>query len=405
MDLRGTTGESALEPGSALDRFLRALGVDAARVPGDEQERLDLYRSLTAELDVVVLLDDAASFTQVRPLISASPSALTVVTSRDPLRGLVEEYGAVVVSVPPLDDANSLRLLRAVAGLDDAADPYVAPVSDADLEARVRRCSGIPIAVRIEAARLAVGEPEALAEPAVPEGSGAPSLLAGYRDLPPEAVRLHRLLCVHPWPSITAGPAAAALAVDEPTGASLLRTLFEANLLERARGGTSAAPRYRVHDRVREEVVRGITTVGDASEASAAVRAIVRWYLAFAVEADWQVILRWHLGPLHAPLDERRRVAEHAGEPERGSYPDRNAALAALEAELDNLVEAVRATDQHLLHDLESQLCEALWSVFFRRGHHQEWIAVHRLAWESRPRRRAATFGCRRGYASNSPSA
>jgi tetratricopeptide (TPR) repeat protein len=379
-DLRGSTGESAVEPGSVHDRFLRALDIDASAIPGDEQARLDLYRGLTAELDLVLLLDDAASVAQVRPLISASPGSLTIVTSRDPLQGLVQEYGATVVRIPPLDDANSLRLLRAVAGLDDPADSFATPVSAAELEARVRRCAGLPIAVCIEAARLAVGDLDQSAEATSPAAqSSGPDLLAGYRDLPPEAVRLHRLLCAHPWPSVTAGPAAAAAGVDDEATAAMLNRLFQANLLERAPGSTALSPRYRVHDRVREEACRRVGTVAEAAEAVAATRAIVCWYLAFAVLADWQVIARWHLGPLYEPLDERRRAAERTGVPEQTRYADKGEALKALESELDNLVEAVRAADRHLFYDLVCQLCEAQWSVLFRRGHHQEWIAVHRL--------------------------
>jgi hypothetical protein len=128
-DLRGSTGEGAVEPAAALERFLRAIEGDTAAIPGDEQARLDAYRGLTAELDLVVLLDDAASFAQVRPLISASPGSLTIVTSRDPLPGLVEEFGATVVRVERFDDANSLKLLRRVAGLDDPLGPVAASVS------------------------------------------------------------------------------------------------------------------------------------------------------------------------------------------------------------------------------------------------------------------------------------
>ena len=379
-DLRGSTGESAVESGSALERFLRALGVDATRLPGDEQALVDLYRNLTAELELVVLLDDAASFAQIRPLISTAPSSLTIVTSRDPIQGLVEEHGAMVVRIPPLDDANSLKLLRAVAGLDDPADPGAASASAVELEDRVRRCAGLPIAVCIEAARLVVGYAAQAPEGPLPIAQAAgPDLLAGYRDLSPEAVRLHRLLCAHPWPSITAGPAAAAVGVEVETAAAMLEVLFRANLLERALGTTAEVPRYRVHDRVREQAGACVKTAGDAAEAVAATRAIVRWYLAFAVLADWQVIPRWHLGPLYEPLDAQRREAGLMGSPEPTHYPDKGAAIAALESEFDNLVEAVRAADRHLFYELVGQLCEALWSVLFRRGHHQEWIAVHRL--------------------------
>ena len=386
VDLRGSTGESAVEPGSALERFLRALEVDGARIPGDEQARGDLYRSRVAELDLVVLLDDAASFAQIRPLISTAASSLTIVTSRDPIQGLVEEFGAMVVRIPPLDDAHSLALLRAVAGLDDdPVDPATATATTMattsmpapELEARVRRCAGIPIAVCIEAARIVVGEPDQSAE--IVASAAGPDLLAGYRDLPPETVRLHQLLCAHPWPSITAGSAAAALGVEDSVAAAMLDRLFQANLFERAPGTTAQVPRYRVHDRVREEAAGRLRTVGDAAEAVAATRAIVCWHLAFAVLADWQVIPRWHLGPRYEPLDEQRREAERTGTPEPAPYPDKGAALTALEAELGNLVEAVRAADRHLFYDLVAQLCEAQWSVFLRRGHYEECVAVHRL--------------------------
>ena len=376
VDLRGTTGEGAVDPASALTRFLRALGVAASDIPGDDEAQLDLYRMLTADLGLVVLLDDAASVAQIRPLISASPNSLTIVTSRDPLRGLVEQYGAAIERIPPLDSANSLKLLRAVAGLDDdsAEADGVAP---ADLDERASRCAGLPIALCVEGARYAVGE--GADEPARREASEAPAsrgpasqsqgldLLAAYQDLPSQTARLHRLLCAEPWPFITAGPASAVAGVDEVTAAQMLGRLYDANLLEPAPGNSAASPRYRIHDLVREQAGRRTLTEDGPTEIVAAARAGVSWYLAFAVLADWQVIDRWRLGPLYAPLRER---TAYAGDTD---------ALDALESQLDNLVEAVRVADRHMFYDLVTQLCESLWSVFFRRGHHQEWIAVHRL--------------------------
>lgn len=367
-DLRGTTGEGAVDPSSALTRFLRALGVAASDIPGDEEAQLDAYRMLTADLGLVVLLDDAASVAQVRPLISASPNSLTIVTSRDPLRGLVEQYGAAIERIPALDAANSLRLLRAVAGLEDDA------AAATDLDARAVRCAGLPIALCVEGARYAIGEDA----DELPESQGL-DLLAAYQSLPPDLVRLHRLLCTEPWPSITAGPASAVAGVDEGTAGRMLDRLYLANLLERAPGNTAASPRYRVHDLVREEANRRALTEDGPREIVAAARAVVSWYLAYAVLADWQVIARWHLGPRYAPLDERRSAAVRAGVPTETAYASDTDALDAIETELDNLIEAARVAERHLFYDLVTQLCESLWSVFLRRGHHQEWITVHRL--------------------------
>jgi len=364
-DLRGTTGEGAVDPSSALTRFLRALGVTASDIPGDEEAQLDAYRMLTADLGLVVLLDDAASVAQVRPLISASPHALTIVTSRDPLRGLVERYGAAIERIPALDAANSLKLLRAVAGLEDSGE------TASDLDARASRCAGLPIALCVEGARYAIGEDADSGADELPASQGL-DLLAAYQSLPPDLVRLHRLLCTEPWPSITAGPASAVAGVDEETTAWMLNRLYTANLLEPAPGNTAASPRYRVHDLVREEANRRALTEDGPRALVAAARAMVSWYLAYAVLADWQVIARWHLGPLYQSLDERRAVVEVA-------YASDTDALDALESQLDNLVEAASVADRHMFYDLVPQLCESLWSVFFRRGHHQEWITVHRL--------------------------
>lgn len=60
-------GGAPADPMEILGRFLRALGVPPQRIPAAVDERTDLYRSLTAERRLVVLLDDAATAAQARP--------------------------------------------------------------------------------------------------------------------------------------------------------------------------------------------------------------------------------------------------------------------------------------------------------------------------------------------------
>jgi tetratricopeptide (TPR) repeat protein len=382
VDLRGSTGEGAVEPAAALERLLREIEGGDGRILGDERWRLDAYRRLTAGMDLLFLLDDAASFAQVRPLISASPTSLTIVTSRDPMPGLAQEFGATIVRVPRFDDANSLKLLRRVAGLDDLVDPSATPVSAAQLEAVIRQCAGLPLAVCIMAARIAVGDVDLdqYLESAGSTGAPArPDVLAGYRSLPPEAVRLHRLLCYRPWPSITAGPAAAAIGVHAEVAEPLLELLLDVGLLEQAQGSTVEKPRYKVPKLVREEALRMVRTPHDVQGAVAGTRAMVCWYLAFAVFADWEVNGRWRLGPLYEPLEKARDEARRTRFPEPRRYADKVAALAALEGEFGNLEEAVRAAADQRLHGLVSQLCEALWGFFLMRGRAVECVAVHRF--------------------------
>jgi tetratricopeptide (TPR) repeat protein len=380
VDLRGSTGEGAVEPAAALERLLQAIQGEDARIPGGEQARQDSYRRLTDDLSLVILLDDAASLAQVRPLLSASPTALTIVTSRDPLPGLVQEFGATVVRVQPFDDANSLKLLRALTGLDDPLNPSAAKISASDLEAVIRGCAGLPLAVCIEAARLAVGNLDQVPEPQRPSAEpAAPDVLTGYRGLAPEAVRLHRLLCHRPWPSITAGPAAAAIGADAQTAGDLLARLCAVGLLDQAQGTTPERPRYCVPKRVREQALRLVRTPHDVGEAVAGTRAMVSWYLAFAVFADWEVNSRWRLGPRYEPLAQARDEAGRMDLPEPRRYSGEAAALAVLDKEFDNLVEAVQAAaDQHL-DALVPQLCEAMWGFFLMRGRFAECVAVHRL--------------------------
>ena len=71
IDLRGWAYSEPILPIEALGRFLRALGIAAERVPTDVDEAAALYRSLLAGKRALVLLDNAVSADQVRPLLPA----------------------------------------------------------------------------------------------------------------------------------------------------------------------------------------------------------------------------------------------------------------------------------------------------------------------------------------------
>lgn len=380
-DLRGSTGESPADAAAVLARFLRALGVKPSELPNDDEGLLDLYRALTTDRALVVILDDADTAAQALPLVCASPRSLTVVTSRDPLHGLVAGLGASIERIPPLDAQNSRRLLLAVAGLGDGGDGASPPTPD-DLDDRLARCGGRPLALCLEGANIAVGgQPPGADVTQRPDPADAEQrLLVSYRDLPVRAVRLHRLLCTQPWPSIAAAPAAAVIGVDETTAEELLALLARASLLDRIAASSSASPRYKAPGMVREAAARRALAEDGAAGVVAAEQAMIEWYLAFAVHADWQVRDRWHIGPLYVPLDAERAEAGRGGRP-AASYPyaSEGDALDALENELESLMECVRVADRRSLHGIASQLCESQWSVFLQRGYPRECVAAHRL--------------------------
>ena len=69
VDLHGYDPADPLPVAHALAGFIRALGVTGQDMPADEAGRAALYRSLLSQRSVLVLLDNASSAKQVRPLL------------------------------------------------------------------------------------------------------------------------------------------------------------------------------------------------------------------------------------------------------------------------------------------------------------------------------------------------
>ncbi|MDX3111218.1 BTAD domain-containing putative transcriptional regulator [Nonomuraea angiospora] len=136
----------ARPPGAVLEDLLRSLGCPDGAVPPGLDERVRLYRSMTARKRLLVVLDDAADEAQVRPLLPTGPGSLTLVTSRSPLAGL-EAARAYEMGV--LDGDEAVAMLGEVAGHERVrAEP------EAALRI-VRLCGHLPLALRIAGSRLA----------------------------------------------------------------------------------------------------------------------------------------------------------------------------------------------------------------------------------------------------------
>jgi tetratricopeptide (TPR) repeat protein len=86
VNLRGTEAQ-ARDPAEVLAEFLRALGVEGSAVPERLEERMRLFRAWLADWRVLVVLDNAASEAQVRPLLPGGPGCGVLVTSRTRLGG------------------------------------------------------------------------------------------------------------------------------------------------------------------------------------------------------------------------------------------------------------------------------------------------------------------------------
>jgi DNA-binding SARP family transcriptional activator/tetratricopeptide (TPR) repeat protein len=257
VNLRGFgPAGTALDPAQALSGFLDALGVPAARVPADPDARAGLYRSLLAGKRVLVVLDNARSADQVRPLLPGSPGCLAIVTSRDQLAGLVAAEGARPLPVDLLTTADARELLTRRLGEARVAGE---PEAVGDI---IAACARLPLALTIAASRAATSPGFPLAAVAAELGEACCALDPfdggdhatdvravfswSYRALSPDAARLFRLLGLHPGPDIPVAAAASLAAVPLSRARMLLAELTRAHLLAEPDPG-----RYALHDLLR----------------------------------------------------------------------------------------------------------------------------------------------------------
>lgn len=249
VNLRGQDEVRAMTPQEALMLVLKGLGAENAS--GSLDEQVALYRSLVADRKLLLLLDNAASAEQVRPLLPASAGALTVVTSRGDLRGLTLN-DADLVRLPTLTDEGGMRLLERVLG---AARVRAEKEAAAAL---VRLCGGLPLALRIAAADLRAQDDMSIADKVARLGEdrlgelevpGDPAAAVGvvfdqsYAALPEDVRLVLRRLGVLPGADFTAHDAAAISGM--PDVGRHLDQLVSVHLVERR------DDRFGLHDLLR----------------------------------------------------------------------------------------------------------------------------------------------------------
>ncbi|SFM87875.1 DNA-binding transcriptional activator of the SARP family [Pseudonocardia ammonioxydans] len=255
VDLRGAEADPR-DPADVLAQFVRALSARGATVPEQLDERAALYRSLVAGRRLLLVLDNAAAESQVRPLLPGDAGCAVLVTSRTPLSGLA---GAVRVDLDVLEPDQSLQLLsRLVSPERVDGEPQAA-------EQIVRWCGRLPLAIRVVGARLATrphwtlarmaellsDEHRRLDELAVGDLEVRASLALSCAGLDPAARRAFRLLGVLDVPDFAPWVVAALLDVPRERADQLIEQLLDAQLLELAGPVGGEQARYRFHDLIR----------------------------------------------------------------------------------------------------------------------------------------------------------
>ncbi|MEV6598729.1 tetratricopeptide repeat protein [Actinoplanes sp. NPDC051346] len=288
VNLRGYDAEQPVAVADALAGFLTALGVRGPEIPPGTDERAGRYRSELTGRRMLVLLDNASSVEQVRPLLPGTGSCLVLITSRDSLPGMVAVHGAERVNLDLLPLPDAVALLRKLIGarVDREAD------AAADLAAA---CARLPLALRIAAELGAERTDVPLAELVAELGDHRLDLLdAGgdpraevravfswsYENLPAGAARTFRLLGLHPGETAHVDAVAALTDTDAAEARRWLGVLARASLVQAGRGG-----RYGMHDLLRVYAAELATGHEAEPDRRAAVTRLFDHYLAGSVAA------------------------------------------------------------------------------------------------------------------------
>lgn len=374
VDLRGHTSAGPADPAEALGQFLRALGADS--VPADLAEQASLWRSYTAGLRIAVMLDNAFTAAQIRPLLPGGPGSLVVVTSRRTLSGLGMD-GAKFHRLQALGQAAGVELLTRGIGEDRVANELPAARRIVSL------CAGLPLAVCLVSARLASRprQPvEAMARALTPddgrlaalemegEATVRNALDASYAVLTAEAALLYRRLGVSPALTFDTLAAAAACGRSEQWAERYLDELLEANLVEDTGPDT-----YRFHDLVRVHAHDRAASDDTAPIREEALRRICDWYLGTATAAQAR------LTPAQFNLERTYAFPSDLPVP----FADDVRALAWLDAQRLNLMAVVRTAASGGWHSTAWQLVDALWPLFLRLRHYDLWIEAHEIGLEA----------------------
>ncbi|MHC0433609.1 AfsR/SARP family transcriptional regulator [Streptomyces sp. O3] len=389
-DLRSASHTPAA-PAEVLGRFLRALGIPGPVIPDSLDERAEMYRTLLATRRILVVLDDAATESQVRPLLPGSNSCAVLVTSRARLTGLP---GAHRAELGVLESDQALALLDRVVGEERVTqEPEAA-------QALIRTVGGLPLALRIVAARLAArphwtlasmvhrlaSERHRLDELAHGEMTIRASLSLTHDSLGSTEQRLMRLMSLAQGPTLPGWLAGALMDDDRPFPSDLLEPLVDTQMLDVVGVERGGGVRFGFHDLIRVFAREQLDRHGDAQERSAALRRMMGGWLHLVEQAhqrvyggDYTVIRgdapRWRLPT--AQTDELLR------EP-----------LDWLNGELASLTQAVEHAAAEQLDEFCWELATGLVTLFEVRGYLDHWESTHRRALEA-----VQAAGNKRGHA------
>lgn len=288
IDLRGMD-DQPVAPRAALDILLRALGVPVQQIPLSVVEQTSLFRSLLSGRRTMILLDNAADETQLRPLLARTTGCLTVITCRRALAGI--ESGRWIW-LNALSRSDAASLVGTIIGTDRIRAEPEAAAELAEL------CGNLPLAVCIAGNRLASRPHWSIAHLVSllrDEGTRLAALSAGdlrvrsafemsHRRLTGEARKVFQRLALIPGPDFGVELAAVATGLPDAQVRLYIDELVDANLLQ----ASAEDGRYSYHDLIRLFARERLEAEEDPDDLAKVRSGLVSYLLDNAsVAAEW----------------------------------------------------------------------------------------------------------------------
>ncbi len=370
VNLHGFSGQVPMQPLEALARFLRALGIPPPNVPTDVDDASALFRTLVADKRVLVLLDNAASADQVRPLLLGSAHCLVLVTSRNRLSRLVARDGARRLSLDVMTEAEAVELLSGLLSEAGEGEDWV-------LRDLAAACGRLPLALRISAANLSDQPNQRLADyvKTLYTGDRLTALAASdddqiavqtafdmsYQALPETARRLFGMVGSFTGPDFATEAAAALTGLSHEDAARALDQLVAMHMIQAVSDN-----RYTFHDLLRLYAQRRCATEVADTERRQALRRLCDFYL-MAIDGAAKIlypqVFRLPMPPdceAHVPIV----LADH------------RQAKAWLDDERENLVTVTRLAVAEGLYEPAWLIADSLRGYLGLPQSFQDWFAL-----------------------------
>ena len=368
-----TPGRRPVDPYDALASLLRTAGVATAQIPSELEARTALWRDRTSGQRLLLVLDDAASSEQIRPLLPGSGGSLVLVTSRRHLAALEDARAISLDTLPPSEATGLLIRLADRPGLSPT-DPAVGEIT--------RLCGYLPLAIGMLARQLhhhpvwsLAGLATELAATrdrleliAAENLSVAAAFDLSYDDLTEGQQRLFRRIGLHPGTDVDSYAAAALDCTNMADARRGLAALYDQYLLNEPAQG-----RFRMHNLIREHARALAEHLDPDDDRDQATARLLDYYQHASAQAEALLALQGRPAPL----------------PMRAAVPvlaDHDKALAWVRAERPNLLACLDYVTETGQHARIIALTAGLAALLLHDGPWAEAITRHTTALQSAQR-------------------